>query len=172
MPRLSFSVVSSGDQATLHEAHGQVIEQLCRRKLPYLRMINQGAERLFLARDRFGEKPLYLHEANGALYFASEAKALLQLPNVPRDVDLSAVWDYLAYRYVPGPRTLLQAVRKLPPATAAIWHRGHLQEIRYWSPPDKFPRAEAPALSAIACRIATCHAPSSASWARRSSCRW
>jgi asparagine synthase (glutamine-hydrolysing) len=56
------------------------------------------AERLFLARDRFGEKPLYLHEANGALYFASEAKALLKLPNVPRDVDLSSVWDYLAYR--------------------------------------------------------------------------
>src|SRR5438477_147314 len=100
------------------------------------------AERLFLARDRFGEKPLYLHEANGALYFASEVKALLRLPAVPREVDLSAVWDYLAYRYVPGPRTLLQAVRKLPPATAAIWHRGHLQEIRYWTPPDKFPRTK------------------------------
>jgi asparagine synthase (glutamine-hydrolysing) len=112
------------------------------------------AERLFLARDRFGEKPLYLHEANGALYFASEAKALLKLPNVPRDVDLSSVWDYLAYRYVPGPKTLLQAVRKLPPATAAIWHRGRVQEIRYWTPPDKFPRAKEPAVSAQATRSA------------------
>ena len=100
------------------------------------------AERLFLARDRFGEKPLYLHEANGALYFASEIKALLRLPQVPREVDLSAVWDYLAYRYVPGPRTLLSAIRKLAPASAAVWHRGHLQEIRYWTPPDKFPRAK------------------------------
>src|SRR6266850_802217 len=98
------------------------------------------AERLFLARDRFGEKPLYLHEANGALYFASEMKALLKLPQVSREVDLSAVWDYLAYRYVPGPRTLLSSIRKLPPASVAIWHRGHLQEIRYWTPPDKFPR--------------------------------
>ena len=105
------------------------------------------AERLFLARDRFGEKPLFLYEANGALYFASEVKALLRLPQVPRDVDLSAVWDYLAYRYVPGPRTLLQSVRKLPPATAAIWHRGHLQEIRYWSSPDKFPRQKQPTLA-------------------------
>src|SRR5438874_1131297 len=98
-------------------------------------------ERLFLARDRFGEKPLYLHEANGALYFASEIKALLTLPQVSPEVDLSAVWDYLAYRYVPGPRTLLSAIRKLPPATAAIWHHGHLQEMRYWTPPDKFPRS-------------------------------
>jgi len=99
-----------------------------------------NAERLFLARDRFGEKPLYLHEANGALHFASEIKALLALPQASHEVDLSAVWDYLAYRYVPGPRTLLQAIRKLPPATAAVWHAGQLQEMRYWTPPDKFPR--------------------------------
>ena len=105
------------------------------------------AERLFLARDRFGEKPLYLYEANGALYFASEIKALLKLPQVSREVDLSAVWDYLAYRYVPGPRTLLAAIRKLPPASVAIWHRGHLQEIRYWTPPDKFPRAKTTTLA-------------------------
>src|SRR5438132_1316580 len=99
------------------------------------------AERLFLARDRFGEKPLYLYEANGGLYFASELKALLKLPNMPREVDLASVWDYLAYRYVPGPHTLFDGIRKLPPASAAIWHRGHLQELRYWTPPDKFPRS-------------------------------
>ena len=98
-------------------------------------------ERLFLARDRFGEKPLYLHEANGGLYFASELKALLRLPHMRREVDLASVWDYLAYRYVPGPHTLFQGIRKLPPATAAIWHRGHLQELRYWTPPDKYPRS-------------------------------
>ncbi|MBV9189896.1 MAG: asparagine synthetase B, partial [Betaproteobacteria bacterium] len=67
----------------------------------------------------------------GALHFASEIKALLALPQVSHEVDLSAVWDYLAYRYVPGPRTLLSAIRKLPPATAAVWHAGHLQELRY-----------------------------------------
>src|SRR5256885_4312417 len=99
------------------------------------------AERLFLARDRFGEKPLYLHEANGGLYFASELKALLKLPNMAREVDLASVWDYLAYRYVPGPHTLFQGIRKLAPATAAIWHRGHLQELRYWTAPDKYPRS-------------------------------
>src|SRR2546423_1041017 len=52
-------------------------------------------ERLFLARDRFGEKPLYLYEAGGALYFASEIKALLALPGIRPETDLSAVWDCL-----------------------------------------------------------------------------
>jgi asparagine synthase (glutamine-hydrolysing) len=105
-------------------------------------------ERLFLARDRFGEKPLYLYEADGALYFASEMKALLKLPQVPRGVDLASVWDYLAYRYVPGPHTLFSAIRKLPPATAATWHNGRLQEVRYWTPPDKYPRGIARSMRA------------------------
>ena len=105
-------------------------------------------ERLFLARDRFGEKPLYLHEADGALYFASEMKALLKLPQVPRGVDLASVWDYLAYRYVPGPHTLFHGIRKLPPATAATWHNGCLQEVRYWTPPDRYPRGIARSMSA------------------------
>src|SRR5437588_699961 len=100
----------------------------------------RGDYRVVLARDRFGEKPLYLHEANGALFFASEMKALLKLPRISREVDLASVWDYLAYRYVPGPRTLFEAIRKLPPATTALWHRGQLQEMRYWTPPDKFAR--------------------------------
>jgi len=104
-------------------------------------------ERLFLARDRFGEKPLYLHEGAGGLYFASELKALLKLPHVRREIDLASVWDYLAYRYVPGPQTLFQGIRKLPPATAATWHRGQLQELRYWTPPDKYPRSVARNLS-------------------------
>src|SRR5439155_1161415 len=94
-------------------------------------------ERLFLARDRFGEKPLYLYETNGALYFASEIKALLKVPGLRPEVDLSAVWDCLAYRYVPGPRTLFRGIRKLPPASTAVWQLGKLRESRYWFPPDK-----------------------------------
>jgi asparagine synthase (glutamine-hydrolysing) len=96
-------------------------------------------ERLFLARDRFGEKPLYLYEGEGGLYFASELKALLTLPGVEREIDPTAVWDYLAYRYVPGPRTLFRRIRKLPPATAAVFQGGVLKETRYWIPPDRQP---------------------------------
>ena len=95
------------------------------------------ANRLFLARDRFGEKPLFLHEQGGGLYFASEIKALLELPHFATQVNLSAVWDFLAYRYVPGPKTLFEGVRKLPPATCATWENGRLVERRYWAPPDR-----------------------------------
>jgi asparagine synthase (glutamine-hydrolysing) len=97
-------------------------------------------ERLFLARDRFGEKPLFLYQRGSELYFASEIKALLRIPELRPTVDLQAVWDHLAYRYVPGPRTLFAGIRKLMPATAATWQRGVLTEERYWTAPDRNPR--------------------------------
>jgi len=96
-------------------------------------------ERLLLARDRFGEKPLYLHESGGALHFASEMKALLEVPGIGTEIDLAAVWDYLAYRYVPGPRTLIAGIRKLAPGSYALWQFGRLRETQYWSPPDRSP---------------------------------
>lgn len=96
-----------------------------------------GRQRLFLARDRFGEKPLFLHEDAHGLYFASEIKALLRIPGVCAEVDLQSVWDYLAYRYVPGPKTLFRGIRKLMPGTVAVWERGLLRETRYWTPPDR-----------------------------------
>src|SRR4029079_19766297 len=99
-------------------------------------------ERLFLARDRFGEKPLYLYEGEGGLYFASELKALLTLPGVAREIDPVAVWDYLAYRYVPGPRTLFRGIRKLPPASTATLQAGKLVESRYWVAPDRDPQQQ------------------------------
>ena len=103
-------------------------------------------ERLFLARDRFGEKPLYLCEHGGGVFFASEIKALLALPGLPRGIDLASVWDYLAYRYVPGPHTLIEGIRKLAPGTTATWQNGRLWETRYWSPPDREPRGVRPDL--------------------------
>jgi asparagine synthase (glutamine-hydrolysing) len=96
-------------------------------------------ERLFLARDRFGEKPLFLYENGAGLYFASEIKALLRIPGVKASVNLDAVWDYLAYRYVPGPKTLFGGIRKLMPGTSAVWERGRLKESRYWTAPDRSP---------------------------------
>jgi asparagine synthase (glutamine-hydrolysing) len=51
-------------------------------------------------------------------------------------VNLSAVWDFLAYRYVPGPKTLFEGIRKLSPGTCVTWEKGRLTERRYWAPPD------------------------------------
>ena len=96
-------------------------------------------ERLFLARDRFGEKPLFLYENGSNMYFASEIKALLRVPGAKDGVNLDAVWDYLAYRYVPGPKTLFNGIRKLMPGTIATWERGILKEERYWTAPDRIP---------------------------------
>jgi asparagine synthase (glutamine-hydrolysing) len=99
-------------------------------------------DRLFLARDRFGEKPLFLHQNAHGIHFASEIKALLEVPGSKPGVDLASVWDFLAYRYVPGPRTLFASIRKLPPATSAVWENGRLTERRYWNAPDREPREE------------------------------
>lgn len=93
-------------------------------------------ERLFLARDRFGKKPLFICEQGGNFLFASEIKSLLISKVVSPEVNLQAVWDYLAYRYVPGPATLFAGIRKLPPGTIAIWEKGELREHRYYTPPD------------------------------------
>jgi asparagine synthase (glutamine-hydrolysing) len=98
-------------------------------------------ERLLLARDRFGEKPLFLAEREGTLYFASEIKALLRAPGIRAEVDLPAVWDYLVYGYASGPGTLFAGIRKLPPATYSLWQLGRLTEVRYWIAPDRNPRA-------------------------------
>jgi asparagine synthase (glutamine-hydrolysing) len=98
-----------------------------------------GRQRLFIARDRFGEKPLFLLEDGDDLYFASEIKALLAVPGVRPEVNLAAVWDYLSYRYVPGPSTLLRGIRKLGPGTCATWEDGRLAERRYWVAPDRDP---------------------------------
>jgi asparagine synthase (glutamine-hydrolysing) len=95
-------------------------------------------DRLLLARDRFGEKPLYLHERDGALLFASEIKGLLEA-GVRAETDLASLRDCLSRRYVPGPRTLFRGIRKLAPGTYALWQHGKLHEARYWTPPDRAP---------------------------------
>jgi asparagine synthase (glutamine-hydrolysing) len=92
--------------------------------------------RLLLARDRLGQKPLLYRVAADRILFASELKALLALPDadVPREVDPVALDQYLAYGYVPHPRTILKGVHKLPPAHFATWQDGRLTLGRYWTP--------------------------------------
>ncbi len=71
---------------------------------------------LFLARDRLGIKPLYYaYLPDGHLIFASELKALMIHPGLPREVEPRAVEDYFAYGYVPEPKTILRHARKLAP---------------------------------------------------------
>jgi len=87
---------------------------------------------LFLARDRLGKKPLYYTEQADALTFASELGALMRDPTVDRVVDPYAIDEYLTYLFIPHPRTIFRDVRKLPPASYAIYQKGRLQIQRYW----------------------------------------
>jgi asparagine synthase (glutamine-hydrolysing) len=106
---------------------------------------DEANQRLLLARDRFGKKPLFFYDrGDGDIYFASEIKAFKEVPGFETRVNTDAVWHYFSYRYVPAPATLYQGVRKLMPGTYAVWQNGRLEETRYYTPPDREPIGSAP----------------------------
>lgn len=97
---------------------------------------DRNRQTLFLARDRLGEKPLYWTQLpDGWFAFASELKSLRTLPGLSRKVDSAAVEEYLAFGYVPEPRTIYAAVHKLPPAHTLTLQRGIAPRLaEYWRP--------------------------------------
>lgn len=96
---------------------------------------DKNKQTLFLARDRFGIKPLYYAErADGTVLFGSELKALLCDQSLPRTIDPTAVEDYFAFGYVPDPKTIYRNVFKLAPGHVLKWQRGQTmpKPRRYW----------------------------------------
>ncbi|MFL6273864.1 MAG: asparagine synthase (glutamine-hydrolyzing) [Blastocatellia bacterium] len=92
-----------------------------------------NAQRLLLARDRVGVKPLYYTQANGRLIFASEIKAILEHPAVTRDLDEEALYHYLTFLTTPAPRTLFAGIRKLPAGCMLTCDaHGEVKVTRYW----------------------------------------
>lgn len=92
-------------------------------------------QRLLLARDRVGKKPLYYRLLPDGIAFASELKALIQDPSFPRDIDPIALDHYLTYQYVPAPFSIFAAARKLPPAHTLTFSfpEKKLTLEQYWS---------------------------------------
>jgi asparagine synthase (glutamine-hydrolysing) len=88
--------------------------------------------RLLVARDRIGKKPLFYAQRGGAFWFASEPRAILEDPEVPRDLDPAAIDGYLQYAFVHPPRSAFAALRKLPPAHVLTWEDGRVTTSRYW----------------------------------------
>lgn len=88
--------------------------------------------RLFLARDHFGIKPLYYSLTKGSLSFASELKCLLLNPEVTRRIDYHALHQYMSFLWVPEPSTIFADVAKIPAAHYAFFERGALRLERYW----------------------------------------
>jgi asparagine synthase (glutamine-hydrolysing) len=103
--------------------------------------------RVFLARDHFGIKPLYYFERAGNLAFASEIKALLEVPGIEARMSMEALHQYLTFLWVPDPATMFEGIKKLEAGHYATWQQGELKIEQYWDlsfPPRdyKFERGE------------------------------
>jgi asparagine synthase (glutamine-hydrolysing) len=94
---------------------------------------DQKKRRLFLTRDRLGIKPLYYHASLQQLVFGSELKAVMANPAVPRDIDFTALDQFLTLEYVPTPRSIFQEVKKLPPGHSLVAEKGQIRLNCYWN---------------------------------------
>ncbi|HUA13896.1 MAG TPA: asparagine synthase (glutamine-hydrolyzing) [Verrucomicrobiae bacterium] len=95
---------------------------------------------LFMARDHFGVKPLYYFHDGRKFAFASEIKALLQIPGVDAQLDAASLDQYLTFLWVPDPKTMFRGIRKLRAGHSATLHNGELKLSQYWD--LTFPPAE------------------------------
>ncbi len=94
---------------------------------------DQNQQRLLLARDRLGVKPLYYHLTDdGVIYFASEIKALIEAGAVRPELNYNALADYAANRYTSGEETMFCGVKRLMPGHTLVWNEGQVKIERYW----------------------------------------
>jgi asparagine synthase (glutamine-hydrolysing) len=90
-------------------------------------------KKLLIARDRFGEKPLYYGVFEGKLIFASEPKVLLEHPAFKAEINLEALRQYLSFDYVPAPLSIYKGISKLPAAHFLTFANGEVKTKRYWN---------------------------------------
>jgi len=100
---------------------------------------SNSRQRLVLARDRIGIKPLYIAERGEDLLFASELKGILVHPEIERRLSLEGLDCYLSMNYVPSPWTLVDGIEKLPPGHWLEWRDGRTRKHAYWRIPDITP---------------------------------
>ena len=96
-------------------------------------------QRLVLARDRIGIKPLYIAERGEDLFFASELKGILVHPEIERQLSLEGLDCFLSMNYVPSPWTLIEGIQKLPPGYWLEWQNGRITKQAYWQMPQMAP---------------------------------
>ncbi len=94
---------------------------------------DKRARKLLLARDRFGEKPLYYGVFDGKLIFASEPKVLLENPSIKPEINLDALRSFLSFDYVPAPASIYKNIYKLPAAHLLVLEGGEVKTRRYWN---------------------------------------
>ena len=101
---------------------------------------DEHKQELFVARDHFGIKPFYYCQQDGGFAFASEIKALLELPGLERRINLQALQQYLTFLWVPDPLTMFDGIYKLPAGHFAVFRDGKLTVQKYWD--LQFPPAD------------------------------
>ncbi len=109
--------------------------------------LRSATPELFLARDHFGVKPLYYAHSGLGFAFASEIKALLEVPRIETQLDPESLHQYLTFLWVPEPRTMFRSIHKLPAGHCATFRDGQLRITKYWDltfpPADAaYPRSE------------------------------
>ena len=97
-----------------------------------LALWDRKQQRLMLARDRAGKKPLYYCQINGRMIYSSEMTSLLEHPGVSRELDRVALDNYFALGYVPAPHTIFENVRQLEPGHFLLWKGGAITTAPYW----------------------------------------
>ncbi len=122
----------SDTEAIVHayEEYGDVCPQYLRGMFAFA-IWDKRRQRLLLARDRFGKKPLNYYWDGQRLIFGSEIKSILEA-GIPREMDVIALDEFLLYRCVPTPLTLFKDVKKLPAAHILIYEHGQISIKRYW----------------------------------------
>jgi asparagine synthase (glutamine-hydrolysing) len=95
---------------------------------------DEKQNRLILARDRLGKKPLYYSLINETFIFASELKAIMAYPSFPRKVDPVSFMKYLFFEFIPCPHTIFKDANKIPAASYLIWDKKGIEVRQYWSP--------------------------------------
>jgi len=100
----------------------------------------ESRKRLVLVRDRMGIKPLYYYRRGDDVYFGSELKAILENPEIPRQLDSQALDLFLSVNYIPGPRSLMEGIRKVPAGSLLEWRHGKMWMEPWWTAPSGEPR--------------------------------
>jgi asparagine synthase (glutamine-hydrolysing) len=116
----------------LYEEHGEAMVEHLNGMFAFA-LWDLRREKLLLARDRFGEKPLYYGAFAGKLIFASEPKVLLQHPSIEPEINTEAFRQYLSFDYVPAPLSIYKGVSKLPAAHLLTVENGEIKTRRYWN---------------------------------------
>jgi asparagine synthase (glutamine-hydrolysing) len=135
LQKLGHPFASTGDTEVLLRAYGQWGEACLQRLVGMFAFAvwDSHNQRLFLARDRLGEKPLYYSAGPGLFIFGSEVRSLLATGLVPRHLDTAGLASYLAFGAVQDPLTIMEGVRSLPPGHSLTWEKGQCRAQRYWS---------------------------------------